>query len=228
MLLHNAVFAFIAAGIGGCVTWICTQFHHTCSYVGTDGLISYELVKSRSAMPKESLLLFTDAHSLYTKTTRNYTNGIYSGTDYAYTWKKNSGNQHVITGSYHSEKIAPEAGNKWYFANIAESVWSSYLLSNLDLELEQNGYVEFPIGGALQAVRVGNGFMEFVTKKDGAQRVMVSEMRDITLGSGTFQFKHQDAKWWSGKGKFSFEYANIANARVFLICLKELTGIAWG
>jgi hypothetical protein len=224
---HNTIAALITSGILSFLTWNSTHFKHTCSYVGTKGLISYKLLDSRSAMPKENLLLFTDAHSLYTKTTHSYTNGIYMSTDYTYTWKKNSGNEYVINGSYHSEKSSPKDGDNWHFANISESVWSSYLLSTIDDEIARNGYVEFPISGALQAVRVGEGFMEFVTKKDGAQRVMVSDMRDISLGSGTFQFKHQDARWWSGKGKYSFEYANIPNARVFLICLSELAGISW-
>lgn len=225
--LHSTLFALGAAGVNGWLAWLCTRFHHTCSYVGSKGLISYELIDSRSAMPKENLLLFADAHSLYTRTTRNYYNGIYTGTTYTYTWRKNSGNQHVITGSYRSEKTSPKESDRWHFANIAESVWSSHLLSTLDDEIEKNGYIEFPIVGALQAVRVGTGFMEFVTKKDGVQRVMVADMRDILLGSGTFQFKHQDSRWWSGKGKYSFEYANIPNARVFLICLNELAGISW-
>jgi hypothetical protein len=224
---HNALFAIVAAGVNGWLAWFCTRFHHTCSYIGSKGLIKYELVESRSAMPKESLLLFTDAHSLYAKTIRNYTNGLYTGTNYTYTWKKNSGNEYVITGSYQSEKSSPKDGDIWHFANMSESVWSSYLLSTLDAQIDRHGYVEFPMGGALQAVRVGQGFMEFVTRKDGSQRVMVADMRDISLGSGTFQFKHQDARWWSGKGKYSFEYANIPNARVFLICLSELAGISW-
>jgi hypothetical protein len=225
--IHNAIFALVAGGAIGWLVWFCTRFHHICSYVGSKGIIKYELVESRSAMPKESLLLFTDAHSLYAKTIRNYTNGLYTGTTYTYTWKKNSGNEYVISGNYQSEKSSPKDGDPWHFANISESVWSSYLLSTLDAQIDRNGFVEFPMGGSLQAVRVGPGFMEFVTRKDGAQRVMVSDMRDISLGSGTFQFKHQDARWWSGKGKYSFEYGNIPNARVFLICLSELAGISW-
>lgn len=227
LIFHNAIGALMTGGILGFLTWNSTQFNHTCSYVGTKGLISYKLTDTRSAMPKENLLLFTDAHSLYTKTIRHYTNGIYMSTEYTYTWKKNSGNEYVITGGYQSEKSSPKDGDNWHFANISESVWSSYLLSTIDDDLSRNGYVEFPIIGSLQAVRVGQGFMEFVTKKDGAQRVMVTDMRDISLGSGTFGFKHQDARWWSGKGKYSFEYANIPNARVFLICLSELAGISW-
>ncbi|WP_295614190.1 hypothetical protein [Chamaesiphon sp. GL140_3_metabinner_50] len=227
LLFHEAIAALITSGILSFLTWNSTQFNHTCSYVGTKGLISHKLLASRSAMPKESLLLFTDAHSLYAKTIRNYTNGFYTSTTYTYTWKKNSGNEYVITGGYQSEKNPPKDGDNWHFANTSESVWSSYLLSTLDAQIDRDGFVEFSMGGALQAVRVGPGFMEFVTRKDGSQRVMVADMRDISLGSGTFQFKHQDARWWSGKGKYSFEYANIPNARVFLICLSELAGISW-
>ncbi len=173
-------------------------------------------------------MLFADADSLHTKTTRNYINGIYSGTSYTYTWKKYSGSTHAISGTYRSENNPPQENDPWYFANVSELVWSSYVLSTLDGELERQGYIEFLVAtSSLQAVRVGRGFLEFVTKKEGNRRVLVPYMRDILLGSGTFQFKHQDAKWWSGKGKYSFEYANIPNARVFLICLKDLAEIYW-
>jgi hypothetical protein len=204
--IDRPIWAVIVASIVSGLMWYFTQFLHTCSYVGTDGVVSYVMTESRSAMP----------------------NGIYTGTNYTYTWKKHSGNTHVINGSYHSEHHPPTENDPWHFANIAESVWSNYVLSTLDRELDRQGYVEFPVAmSSLQAVRIGMGFMEFVTKKEGTQRVLVADMHDISLGAGTFQFKHQDAKWWSGKGKYSFEYASIPNARVFLICLEDLAGIAW-
>jgi DnaJ-class molecular chaperone len=60
-----------------------------------------------------------------------------------------------------------------------------------------------------------------------SQRVQVVDMREITLGNGVFQFKHKDAQWWSGKGKYTFTYKNIPNANLFLIYLDRLTGIRW-
>jgi hypothetical protein len=227
LVVQNLLFAVVAAAIVGALIWFVTQYHHTCSYVGSEGAISYELIDSRTAIPKEHLLLFADAHSLYAKTTRNYYNSIYTCTNYIYTWKKHTGTEHIISGRYRSEKNPPPPADSWHFANLAESAWSSYLLANLDREIANNGYAEFSLATTLKSVRIGKGFMEFVTRKDDTQRVLVADMRDISLGCGTFQFKHQDAKWWSGKGKYSFEYANIPNARVFLICLNELAGISW-
>jgi hypothetical protein len=219
--------SLIAGGIVAWIIWYWRRFKHTCSFVGTQGIVKYDLIGSRSVIPKESMLLFADAHSLFTSSTRNYYNGIYTGTNYSYIWVKNSGARYTLSGNYRSEQGNPPEKDVWHFANVAESVWTSHILSNLGEKFERYGYVEFPMSGSLQAVRVGEGFMEFVTKKEGAQRVMVADMRDILLGGGTFQFKHQDARWWSGKGKYSFQYSNIPNANVFLICLKQFAGISW-
>jgi hypothetical protein len=217
----------IAGLVAGVVAWYFTRFDHTCSFVGSKGLVKYELMGDRTTLPTETFLMFTDAHSLYTKTTRNYTNGVYTGTEYNYKWVKNSGNDFIISGTYKGENTPPKPQDLWHFANVGESAWTQYLLENIDDQLAKDGYIEFALSGALQAVRVGQGFLEFVSRKDGIQRVMREDMRDITLGSGTFQFKHQDARWWSGKGKFSFDYGNIPNARIFMICLKELADIYW-
>jgi hypothetical protein len=227
LLFSNPLVSLSIGGVAAATAWFFTRFHYNCSYVGTKGLVKYSLTGSRMAMPKENILLFADAHSLYTSTTRNYTNGIYTGTNYSYRWTKNSGSQHAITGTHRGENNAPKENDQWHFANVAESAWTSHLLQTLDAKLAEHGYIEFPLTVGLQAVRVGEGFLEFVTKKDGPQRVRREDMRDILLGSGTFQFKHQDSHWWSGKGKFSFDYGNIPNARIFLICLKELTDIYW-
>ena len=217
----------IAGVTAGGTAWYFTRFNHTCSFVGTKGLARYDISDSRSALPKESLMMFDDAQHLYTSTTRNYTNGVYTGTNYSYRWTKNSGGQYAISGSHRGENTAPKEQDIWHFADMGETAWTRHLLETIDDKLARDGYIEFPLTGKLQAVRVGDGFLEFVSAKDGAQRVMRSEMQDITLGSGTFQFKHQDSRWWSGKGKFSFEYGNIPNARIFMICLKELADISW-
>lgn len=207
--------------------WHFTRFNHTCSFVGSKGMARYDIFGSRSTLPKENLLLFADARHLYTKATRNYTNGVYTGTSYSYKWSKSSGGQYEVSGTHRGEKKAPKQQDIWHFADMGESAWTRYLLESIDQQLAKDGYMEFPLTGHLRAVRVGNDFLEFVNRKNEVQRVMCSEMRDISLDSGMFQFRHQDARWWSGKGKFSFEYSNIPNARAFMICLKELANISW-
>jgi hypothetical protein len=227
MLRALGIWAIIPIGIMIGIAYLFYQERLTqnCSYVGERG-ISLHILKNKTAIPKTEVLCFQDATNLYTSQTRSYTNGIYTGTSYDYRWEKTSGQNYRIAGHYYSEKGSPEDIDRFHFAIASEWAWSIYLLQNAEQQLERMGYVEFPMKGRLQAVRIGNGFMEFVDR-DGAQRVMVTDMKDITLGSGQFNFKHRDAKWWSGKGKYSFNYSNIPNAKLFLICLEKLTGIRW-
>ena len=227
VFVQIAVMSLLAGIVAGTIAWYFTRFNYTCSFVGIKGLARYDIAGSRSALPKESLLLFADTQNLYTRTTHNYTNGVYAGTSYSYRWIKNSGGQYEIKGTHRGEKKAPKQQDIWHFADMGESAWTRHLLESIDDQLARDGYIEFPLTGNLEAVRIGNGFLEFVSSKNDVQRVMRSEMQNITLGSGIFQFKHQDSRWWSGKGKFSFEYGNIPNARIFMICLKELADIYW-
>ena len=83
------------------------------------------------------------------------------------------------------------------------------------------------MSGNPKAVRIGSGFLEFVLKNGSTQRVEVADMKNISLGGGTFQFLHKDSRWWSGKGKYAFSYAQLPNAKLFLLCLDRLVGIRW-
>ncbi len=219
MVIVGSVAALIAYGV--------TRFSHRCSYVGESGIAIYRLTGDRTARPKAEILCFKDATNLYTSQTRQYVNGVYTGTMYSYDWSKRAGQKYKLSGQYRSERGWPEDKDAWHFANAAEAAWNNALLPMVNEQLARSGYVEFPLSGHLQAVRVGSGFMEFVTRDSLPQRVQVADMKDITLDSGVFRFKHIDARWWSGKGKYSFTYSTIPNAKLFLLSLDRLTGIRW-
>jgi len=218
---------WIVGSLAICLAYWATRFSHRCSYVGEGGIAVYTLKGDRTASPKAEILCFKEATNLYATQTRQYVNGVYTGTRYSYDWGKQSGQKYKLSGQYRNEKGWPEDKNSWHLANAAEVAWNNYLLPIVNEQLDRLGYIEFPIQGKLQAVRVGSGFMEFVVKDGMPQRVQVTDMKDITLGSGVFKFKHKDARWWSGQGKYSFNYSNIPNARLFLLCLGRLTGIRW-
>jgi hypothetical protein len=223
----NALIIIIAT-IGVLIAVTSTNSSHFCSYVGEQGIVMYELKGARSTTPKTKLLIFRDASNLYTNQTRHYRNGAYTGTTYSYAWTTISNKNYSLDGIYHSLQGSPADGDLWHFANAAEGRWSGYLLQALSAQLERFGYVEFPMQGNPRMVRISDGFMEFVEKDGNSQRVAVADMKDISLASGVFQFKHKDARWWSGKGKYSFTYANIPNARLFLVYLERLAGIRLG
>lgn len=214
-----------AFGIGGAI--LTTQFFYQCSYVGELGIALYSLRGNRAAEPKAQIFCFKDGKNLYTQQTRNYYNGIYTGTNYKYWWPRLSDSEFKLEGTYRNKDGNPPENDLYHFANAAEGSWSIHLLQVVNEQLNQRGYVEFPIKSALNAVRIGPGFMEFEERNGMSQRVEVVDMKDIRLGSGIFQFKHKDSTWWSGKGKYSFAYKTIPNARLFLICLDRLTGIHW-
>jgi len=221
----------IFTGIIGSLFVLCaygkTLFLHYCSYVGENGIAIYTLKGDRQNIAKAKVLRFQDATNLYTSQTQHYHNFFYNGTSYSYRFKQKSGQPFELGGSYRSRRGWPKDKDAWHLANTAELAWSNYLLPLVDEQLERLGYIEFPMEGYLQAVRVGPAFMEFVMKDGVVQRVQVADMKSITLGSGMFHFVHKDAQWWSGKGSYSFDYGNIPNAKLFLLCLKRLTGIAW-
>ena len=217
----------LVAAIAGTIIYVFTRFRHRCSYVGECGIVEYKLHGPRSGKPKSEMYLFSENADLFTASTRTYTNGIYTGTSYQYRWADNNRHAFKMVGRYHSQKGWPKEGDRWHFANAAEGAWSGFRVKSLTADLERAGYVEFPLKGNPKAVRIGSGFMEFLLRDESTQRVEVKDMKKISLGQGLFQFAHQDSRWWSGKGKFSFSYAGLPNAKLFLYCLKQLTGIYW-
>jgi hypothetical protein len=130
-----------------------------------------------------------------------------------------------LSGQYSSQKGTPKGKDPYHFASGGEIAWSEFLLDALQTELERNGFVEFRVNKN-DAVRVGPGFMEFLF--GGKQeRVEGEALKHISISGGQFSFKTGDAKWYSGKGKFSFSYANMSNARLFLVVLNSLLGVTF-
>jgi hypothetical protein len=80
--------------------------------------------------------------------------------------------------------------------------------------------------GAGSVAAVGPGFLEFHFGGE-PMRLTSADIASVSLASGTFQFKHKDAKWYSLSGKYSFAYGTLANARIFLLTLERLMGYRW-
>jgi hypothetical protein len=220
----------VMLAIGGGLAFLlytALSFNHQCSFVGEQGVALYRLSGSRSAPIKEEKLLFRDAANLYVQQTRHYYNGVYTGTEYNYQFQKPQDKPHRISGRYKDNKKWSPANDLWFFAKAAEDSWTSYLLEFVNQQLQQYGYIEFAIGGNPRAVRVGDGYLEFVSKDETTAAVAVADMKKISLNNGFFYFEHKDSTWWQGKGKYSFAYGGLPNANAFLICLDKLAGIRW-
>lgn len=73
-------------------------------------------------------------------------------------------------------------------------------------------------------VRVGQGYIEFNFGKR-RERMNAEDIAAFSINSGTFSVKHKDASWLGSRGKYSFSYANVGNAQLFLIALNAFVGL---
>jgi hypothetical protein len=197
-----------------------------CSYVGEKGIAEFKQMSNSIQKIKPTIVLFKDVDSLFTQMTRSYYNGIYSGTSYEYKWGVSDRVMRAFSGYFYSWKNVPNSNHHWHFINSGELSWTGYLWDKSQQEYERKGYVEFRMskysGTKFQVVRVGSGWVEFVSQKEGSTKVKLSDMKEISLTDGGFSFIHKDAKWLSSQGKFYFNYASVSNAKLFLSCMQEI------
>ena len=199
-----------------------------CTYVGENGVAKFSWDKDPNKMRLGKVFLFQYASELRTSQTRRYTNGVYNGTSYTFTWTDYQGKQiHSIAGSYSSEKGTPAVGDAFYYARAAEGAWSAFAFERAKAELAQNGAVRFNLTNGNYLV-VGQGFIDLAMKGQVA-RCSTQEIDRISIKQGVVTLRRTDAK--SGffgigsSGIFSFNYADIGNARLFLVLLDHLVGI---
>ncbi|HEU5116136.1 MAG TPA: hypothetical protein VFT74_05605 [Isosphaeraceae bacterium] len=206
------------------VFWF-TRFKHTLRYVGKNGVAILTAKSRPDRIDRTEVFLFSKASELRTGQTRQYVNGVYSGTSYAFTWTDPAGKKAFkLSGTYRGEKNPPKPKDPFHFAESAEMAWSFHLLDQAEQELKQNGSIRFRLSGK-DWVSVGPGFLEFA-RKGVEERWEREEIGGISIGDGVFKVKRTDAQegWFSSKGVIQFTYASMSNAKLFLIALSRILG----
>jgi hypothetical protein len=224
----SPIWAILAFVVVAALVVALTRFGHHVSYVGQDGVARIWCLGAPGRISKSEVFLFREADALRTGQTRQYHNGVYAGTSYTFTWTDAEGKRrYKLSGSYHGEKKPPKPKDPFHFAERAEVAWSLFLFDRAGRELEQNGAIRFNLGGA-NWLAIGPGFID-IGRKEGVERWTRAEIAGISAKDGSLKIKRTDAKegWFSSQGVFSFPYAQMANARLFLIATDRLLGIAF-
>jgi hypothetical protein len=186
----------------------------------------FQLRGSRDSQPKADVLLFKDVAELRASQTRQFINGVYAGTAYDYRWTDGAGGRLLkLTGTHRGKNGPPKPFDPFHYASAGEVAWSIHYLARAQEQLEREGSIAFRVDNK-RVVRVGPGFIEFHFGGEPV-RVTREEIGGVTLGQGTFAFKHKDAKWYSRAGKFNFQYGSMANGKVFFLALDKLMGYRW-
>lgn len=202
-----------------------TGFKHTCTYVGNKGIVKYTCSGHREKISTE-MFRFEHAIELRTGQTRHYYNGVYTGTDYNFTWSDEKGRVvHVISGRYSSELGNPVSKDPFHYAFMAEWAWTLYLLSDLDQVTANDGLLFFGLKGG-DYIQLGDNLLVLV-KGGQTLRLPGEKISKMTLGNGAFSIWEVGAKegWFVNSGIHQIMYADIGNARFFTMALEKLLGI---
>ncbi len=205
-----------------------TRFKHTVRYVGKQGIAILTTKSRPDRVSRSEVFLFQNANELRTGQTRQYVNGVYSGTSYSFNWTDAAGKKvFKLSGTYHGEKKPPKPKDPFHFAESAELAWSIHLLDQADHELKETGAVRFRLTGK-DWVAIGPGFLEYC-RKGIEERWERDEIGGISIGDGVFKVKRTDAKegWFSSKGVVQFPYASMSNAKLFLIAINRILGYSF-
>jgi hypothetical protein len=223
------VIAVIGALIGGLFAGVAMwwmRFRHTCTYVGANGIALFQCSGKAERIVRSEVFLFEAAAELRIAQTRQYTNGVYTGTDYAFTWSDERGAVvYTLAGRYRSEAGTPPPGDPFHFALAAENAWTLHLFRAIERILTGNELLFFGLKGG-DYLQLGQGL--FILVQGGKSVELRSEqIEKMTIGDGVISVWQTGAKagWFVNKGIHQFMYADLGNARFFLFALEKLLGI---
>jgi hypothetical protein len=201
----------------------------TVTYTGARGIASYRYNSDSAKREKGNVLLFANAVELRVSQTRNYRNGMYTGTSYSFVWAGSDGKQvYTLGGTYVSETGQPKDGDPFHHARAAETAWSRYLLQFVNAELERTGAFKFNLRGK-DFIVARPGLLEL--HLDGQHvNCTVDEIAKVVMHNGFVTVRRKDAKsgflGFVSAGVFCFNYSELANGRVFMMLLDQLVGIS--
>lgn len=225
-VLGYASAAVIVGGVCLLLVRWWTRFGGLCTYVGDNGIAVFQCDGDRDRLVRSDIFLFHTADELRIAQTRQYTNGIYARTDYAFTWSDGRGRLvYQISGRYKSEVGRPEPRDAYYFALAAESAWSRFLARDLERMASANGLIFFGLQGG-DFVQLGPGRL-ILAQASKKIELRSDQIEKMTIGDGVISIWETGAKsgWFVNKGIHQFLYADLGNAKFFLLALDKLLGI---
>ena len=110
----------VGAVLGTVVGYVGSKPRYHTPYIGEYGIASYEYGGRDKTIGKASVFTFDRGATLKTMTTRDHTNGAYTGTTYAYTWTNATRKMiHSLAGRFQNKEGDPPPEDAYWFAVAA-------------------------------------------------------------------------------------------------------------
>ena len=221
--LHLVWIAGIAGAALAGVILLITRFRHAVTYVGRNGVHRSILSGNRVSASGRKTLLFGDATVLYRSCIAHYHKGIYAGTEYDYKWLDKVGKiLFRAKGQHYNRKGRPIKKNLFHFAEAAEQQWTRHLYPIALAQLKQTGSILFPQKWGRTITVTPNSIEEKGRRK--TVHFPLTNVASIQMENGLLVVQSQDAKWYSGKGKWKLDTQFAGNVLLMIQVLQELTG----
>jgi hypothetical protein len=204
---------------------LATNFSHTSTYVGRDGVARFKCRNSRENVTAE-VFRFRDATELRTSQTVHYVNGVYQNTTYSFQWTDVGGRtRYTIAGQHRSKQGNPPSTDAFHFARAAEFAWTYYLLGEVHQRLGLGGSVAFNLKGG-HWVRLAPSGISFCVGGE-PEEWDAADIAAAHLEQGMVRIKRNDARegWFSSSGVLKFPFDSLANAQLFFHLLQKLVGV---
>lgn len=205
------------------ISLVATQFSHFCGYVGTRGLSYCECSGSRERITKKQTLTFDEAADLRTKLVHHYVNGVYQNTQYEFNWTDEENTVLLnITGNHTAHDGMPPDTSSYVFGVVAEAQWSAYLTDRVLETLNRGGSYTFHLTGG-GTIKLRSDSLRLRIGRDD-QDFYPEDIAEMVIAQGIIQLKEPGAKqgWFTSSGIHKFNFADLSNARVFLLLMERL------
>ncbi len=217
----------ISGVIGAVVGFVSAKPKYETSYIGEHGIASYKYGGRGATIGKADVFSFARGDILQVQQTRNYYNGVYTGTTYNFVWNNAAGKpEHRIMGTHKSKEGNPPTEDPYWYGIAAENAWSRFRLPALRDQLARGETVFFPVRGkgAVGVSRQG------LTIQIGGKQEMVpmNAIGNLGINNGEVTITRIGAKKGflgiGADGVYKFPYSGLGNARLFLALLAEVIG----
>ena len=214
--------------VGVAVAVYFTQFHHTCSYVGRDGIAEFACWDFRRFIVKRLIVRFREAAELRTRLVGQGVGEGHVGATITLTWTDVGGAvRGTLQTSYSATK--PEVNQDpllpIHFVWAAERAWSEYLLPDIQRRLTTVGSAHFNIDKG-RSVEVAEG--RLTHHGDGRS----TDYNTEDIGSISFRFGVVSVNKPGSESRpdgpdsyFTFGYDKMANVRLFLMLVEKVSHV---
>jgi hypothetical protein len=195
------------------------------TWVGEQGVQRY--IRGAFFGPKLEGVSWDQANGLVVSRTRQFVNGVYTGTHYSYGWRDGAGKVLFQIAGQYNDLQPPAPSDDVAFALAAEESWTRHRIGRMAPAIVSGGTARFACGRSW--IAVGRGFIE-IGDGSSSERLTPQDISRAHFDRGTLTIAKVGARqgWFSSDGVFRFQAGGISDLRVFLILLENEAGVRLG